>query len=506
MIQCSIENETKQVIIDTGATITVFKRTRNLPESKLRLKSATSHKAALYGPEWTDIKVGKQVYRFPVYEADISENLLGYDFLDTFEGVVNTKTRQLELEGDVKVPYKVVHSVHKGDFASGKVSYAIRANQKILLKPFVERQISTKLETDLEIDQVGLADALRDLTISGYTRLPEEDVRLATLSTPSEQSMQTKMSEAPTSQNRGQPWRGESPQRELNGDQPCSSGSSPQRGESPQRKRETQKGSARDPITIARTNKQSEQVSVSSADNQSPERFDSKMHLGLLTTSINNTNTKSQLPPNVLTSTGIIPCVTGPVDVKLLNMSDHCVKIPKYAIVAEVLILHPIEYELEEEIFEQIFEEDLEEGEELANESEEEVIECPCQTLTTEHEIKKFQDAEYILPNKKPIPDNEPLPEHLAALVRRCTNLTPQQKKVLEKLLRRHLDVFAPDNFTFGRCPWMKFRIDTGDHPPIKQNARPVPLHYRKEVYETFMKYLKMGAIRPSQSAWPSRK
>ena len=139
MIQCSIENETKQVIIDTGATITVFKRTRNLPESKLRLKSATSHKAALYGPEWTDIKVGKQVYRFPVYEADISENLLGYDFLDTFEGVVNTKTQQLELEGDVKIPYKVVHSVHKGDFASGKVSYAIRANQKILLKPFVER-------------------------------------------------------------------------------------------------------------------------------------------------------------------------------------------------------------------------------------------------------------------------------------------------------------------------------------------------------------------------------
>ena len=116
MIQCSIESETKQVIIDTGATITVFKRTRNLPESKLRLKSATSHKAALYGPEWTDIKVGKQVYRFPVYEADISENLLGYDFLDTFEGVVNTKTQQLELEGDVKVPYKVVHSVHKGDF------------------------------------------------------------------------------------------------------------------------------------------------------------------------------------------------------------------------------------------------------------------------------------------------------------------------------------------------------------------------------------------------------
>ena len=91
----------------------------------------------------------------------------------------------------------------------------------------------------------------------------------------------------------------------------------------------------------------------------------------------------------------VIPCVTGPVNVKLLNMSDQCVKIPKYAIVAEVLILHPIEYELEEEMFEQILEEDLEEGEELANESEEEIIEFPCQTLTTEHEIKKFQDAEY---------------------------------------------------------------------------------------------------------------
>ena len=336
MIQCLIENESKQVIIDTGATITVFRKTRNLPVSKLRLKSATSHKAALYGPEWTDIKVGGQVYRFPVYEADISENLLGYDFLDTFEGVVNTKTRQLELENNVQVPYTVVHSVHKGDFSSGKVSYAVRANQRILLKPFVERQISTKLETDLEIDEVGLADALRDLTISGYTRLPKEEQRLATLSTPEEQSIHTNVTGSPTSNNGGQP------QRKVEGGQPqnkeryrdpslgetyywdpslsrderesetihyrdpslsdCYGDPSPSRK---QNEREATHGSARDPTNNAQINNQKESKSESTESIQSPERSESRMHLGLLTNSINNTNTKSQLPPNILTSTGI---------------------------------------------------------------------------------------------------------------------------------------------------------------------------------------------------------
>ena len=73
-----------------------------------------------------------------------------------------------------------------------------------------------------------------------------------------------------------------------------------------------------------------------------------------------------------------------------------------------------------------------------------------------------------------------------------------------EKLLRIHHDVFAKDDSSFGLCPWVTFRIDTQGHPPIKQAARLVPLHYRKAVYDTKMKYLEQGYLVPSQSPWTS--
>lgn len=94
------------------------------------------------------------------------------------------------------------------------------------------------------------------------------------------------------------------------------------------------------------------------------------------------------------------------------------------------------------------------------------------------------------------------LPKDLQELVAKCTDLKAEEKVELENLLKKHHDVFAKDNTTFGKCPWIKFRIDTGDHPPIKQTARPVPIHYKQAVYDTFKKYIEQGAIVPSQSAW----
>ncbi|KAJ1520352.1 hypothetical protein ONE63_004550 [Megalurothrips usitatus] len=137
---------------------------------------------------------------------------------------------------------------------------------------------------------------------------------------------------------------------------------------------------------------------------------------------------------------------------------------------------------------------------EYEEENEEDI---PTLMTFVEHETKPFTDAEYIIQPSEVIPDDQPLPKDLQELADRCKELNPEQKKALESLLK-HSDVFAKDNTTFGKCPWLKFRIDTGDHPPIKQNARPVPIHYREAVRETFFKYLQQGAIVPSQSAWSS--
>jgi len=89
-------------------------------------------------------------------------------------------------------------------------------------------------------------------------------------------------------------------------------------------------------------------------------------------------------------------------------------------------------------------------------------------------------------------------------MIKRAESLTTSQKKRFEKLLRIHHDVFAKDDSSFGLCPWVTFRIDTQGHPPIKKAARPIPLHYRKAVYDTIMKYLDQGCLVTSQSPWAS--
>ena len=175
------------------------------------------------------------------------------------------------------------------------------------------------------------------------------------------------------------------------------------------------------------------------------------------------------------------------------NFGDKCVNIPKYAVLGEVFILHPEEYEKE---FIGISEEE-EEGEEIDGEED---TEDTAQVNVVHHETTQFVDAEYnTTPSMPEIKESEPLPKDLQALVDKCTELSETERQELAKLLRKHHDIFAKDNTTFGKCPWTKFRIDTGDHPPIKQTARPIPIHYRQAVMETIKKYLEQGAIIPNQ-------
>lgn len=74
------------------------------------------------------------------------------------------------------------------------------------------------------------------------------------------------------------------------------------------------------------------------------------------------------------------------------------------------------------------------------------------------HEVAEFVDAESDPNPNDPIPENEPLPKDLQELADRCTKLSPSERTLVENTLRKHQDVFAKDNTTFGKCPWLKFR------------------------------------------------
>jgi len=448
-VACTINGVLSEAIVDTGAQITVFKRTRrDLPVAKLKMKSATAHRATLYGPTLTQIELNGKKFPYPVYEAEVAENLIGYDFMDHFDARIRIRDKCLKLGPDHKVPFRVDKSITKGQFRDGNLYFVVRANRRMLLRPMMSRELQTKVETDLSADELGEASAW--LTY-GETDEPGDQGTSMVLSTPDSDSDLLEEHRASV---------------ELNTE--CTQ--------------------------IVHRNTNEKHAPGSHEENQPRRELKQVPRIGLFANNKFSERKTTKLPSSVLVQSGIIPCVTAPVTVTLINFGDKCVEIPKYAVVGEVFLVHPLPfsgYDLQDE---------FDEGFDEREESEAEV--CACGLSWTEHEIQPHKGAEITKPREPPL---EVIPGELQKLLERSSkHLDKEEKEQLEVLLKKHHDVFAKDNFTFGTCPWLKFRIDTGNHPPIKQTARPVPLHYRKEVKETFLKYLKMGAIRPSQSAWAS--
>ena len=97
------------------------------------------------------------------------------------------------------------------------------------------------------------------------------------------------------------------------------------------------------------------------------------------------------------------------------------------------------------------------------------------------------------------------VPQHLEELYTRCSSgLSEKQKNLFAELLHEFQDVFAVDATQLGNCDWVKHTVDTGDHRPIKQAPRRLPLHRRAEVEELLRKMLAQGVIEESQSPWSS--
>ncbi|GFS86536.1 retrovirus-related Pol polyprotein from transposon 412 [Trichonephila clavipes] len=68
---------------------------------------------------------------------------------------------------------------------------------------------------------------------------------------------------------------------------------------------------------------------------------------------------------------------------------------------------------------------------------------------------------------------------------------------------RASLSLFSKTSEDFGRTRLTKHRIDTGDHPPIKQHPRRLPFAKQEEV-QKLIKDMKDNVIEPSSSPWAS--
>ena len=84
------------------------------------------------------------------------------------------------------------------------------------------------------------------------------------------------------------------------------------------------------------------------------------------------------------------------------------------------------------------------------------------------------------------------MPEHIKAVWEaNVTTLSVEQQKHFFNLLIKHQNVFAASKYDLGRTDLVQHEIDTGDHPPMKQPARRIPLNKR-------------NIIEPSTSPWSS--
>ena len=84
------------------------------------------------------------------------------------------------------------------------------------------------------------------------------------------------------------------------------------------------------------------------------------------------------------------------------------------------------------------------------------------------------------------------------------SHMTDQQRKKLQDILDRNADLFAKSDCDLGSTDLVKVKIDTGDHPPVKQNPYRLPFSQRQTVQDQINDMLKAGIIEPSRSPWAS--
>lgn len=99
----------------------------------------------------------------------------------------------------------------------------------------------------------------------------------------------------------------------------------------------------------------------------------------------------------------------------------------------------------------------------------------------------------------------EELPEHMQPLWEDGKKLlSDDQAMELKKLLGKYSNVFSKDKSDTGVTAQIEHTIDTGDHPPIKQAPRRLPMHKQDAASEEIKEMLQDNIVRPSNSPWSS--
>ncbi len=85
-----------------------------------------------------------------------------------------------------------------------------------------------------------------------------------------------------------------------------------------------------------------------------------------------------------------------------------------------------------------------------------------------------------------------------------CIDRTGKEIERIATTLLNFQDSFSKDEFDIGLTHLMEHSIDVGDHVPIKQPPRRVPIAFAQEEENVIKQMEKQNIIRPSTSPWAS--
>ncbi|GBO39194.1 hypothetical protein AVEN_80367-1 [Araneus ventricosus] len=94
--------------------------------------------------------------------------------------------------------------------------------------------------------------------------------------------------------------------------------------------------------------------------------------------------------------------------------------------------------------------------------------------------------------------------QHLPSTLENFQILNEEERTAVRKLLNEFQNLFSTCDSDVGRCNTTQHRINTGDHPPIKQYPRRLPLARKEEADNLVKEMVDNGIIEESSGHWAS--
>ncbi|GBM39276.1 Transposon Ty3-I Gag-Pol polyprotein [Araneus ventricosus] len=94
--------------------------------------------------------------------------------------------------------------------------------------------------------------------------------------------------------------------------------------------------------------------------------------------------------------------------------------------------------------------------------------------------------------------------QHLSSILESLEMLNEKQRREVRKLLKEFQNLLSTCDADAGHCNMTQHRINTGDHPPIKQYPRRLPLARKEEADPLVKDMVGNGIIEESSGPWAS--